>query len=205
MGRAVGIVGDEQAHRDMRGPERFGEFHGGIAADGMADHGDRLGVAAVIADRLIGDRRATRMGVDVGRDAGAVDAPRQFVHAPIDQADQAAEQIGAAVHGRDFFAGARRAEQRRGFAGCDHGRRDHERRNDDGDIFGSNHAVLIFNSGKRKNRRPPRRATSTSTNGRSAGLFFHSKTRAKHARRQVSRKIASRNQASPASCIIFGV
>ena len=39
----------------MRGLESFGKFQGGIAADGMADNGDRLGVAAVIADRLIGD------------------------------------------------------------------------------------------------------------------------------------------------------
>ena len=38
----------------MRGPKRFGELHGGIAADGMTDNGDRLGVAVVIADGLIG-------------------------------------------------------------------------------------------------------------------------------------------------------
>ena len=97
VGGAVGIVGDEQAHRHMRGPERFGEFHCGVAADGMADNGDRLGVAAVIVDRLIGDTAPIEVGADVGRNAAAADALCQFVHAPIDQADQATEQIGAPV------------------------------------------------------------------------------------------------------------
>ena len=53
------VVGDKQADRDMRGVERFGEFHRGIAADGMADHGDRLGIAAVIGDGLGGDAAPT--------------------------------------------------------------------------------------------------------------------------------------------------
>ena len=124
IGGAVGIVGDEQAHRDMRGLERLGKFHGGIAADGMADNGDRLGVAAVIVDGLIGDSTPDQVGVDVGRDAGAADALRQFVHAPIDQADQASEQIGACVR-----FGARRFG-RRGLAGTDKASCDQERCDD---------------------------------------------------------------------------
>jgi hypothetical protein len=39
----------------MRSLEMLGKFHGGIAAYGMADNGDWLGVATVIADCLIGD------------------------------------------------------------------------------------------------------------------------------------------------------
>ena len=53
------------------------------------------------------------MGVDICCDAGAVDALRQFVHAPIDQADQATEKIGAAAR-----FGTRRFG-RRGMAGTD--------------------------------------------------------------------------------------
>ena len=49
MGKAVRVIGNEQAHRDMSGFEALGEFHGGIAAYGMADSGDRLGVATVVA------------------------------------------------------------------------------------------------------------------------------------------------------------
>ena len=83
IGKARGIVGDEQVHRDISGVEISGKCHGGIAADGMADNGDRFGVAAVIADCLIGDYGPHQLGVDVYRDTGPVDALRQFVHAPI--------------------------------------------------------------------------------------------------------------------------
>ena len=75
-GAAVWIVGDKQAHRDMRGPERLGELYRGIAANGMADDRNRLGIAAVIADGLIGDAAPAHMGVGAGRDAAAVDARR---------------------------------------------------------------------------------------------------------------------------------
>ena len=106
MRKAVGIVGDEQAHRDMRSLETLGKFDGGIAAYGVADRGDRLGVAPVIADRLVGDTAPHHVRIDVCRHAGAVDAPRQFVHPPIDKADQAAEQIGAPVRfGRRTLGG----------------------------------------------------------------------------------------------------
>ena len=77
----------------------------------MADDADRRRVAAVIGDGLVGDIAPAQMGADVGRHAAAVDAPRQFVHAPIDRADQAAEQIGASARtGRRFG--------RRGLAGA---------------------------------------------------------------------------------------
>ena len=92
MGKAVRIVSDEQAYRDMRSLEMLGKFHGGIAAYGMADSGDRLGVAAVVADCLIGDTAPHKVGTDVCRYAGAVDALSQLVHAPIDKIDHAAEQ-----------------------------------------------------------------------------------------------------------------
>src|SRR6476619_8341757 len=97
MGKAVRIVSDEQAHRDMCSLEMLGEFDGGIAAYGMADSGDRLGVAAVVADCLIGDTAPHKVGTDVCRDAGVVDTPRQLIHPPIDKVDHAAEQIGETV------------------------------------------------------------------------------------------------------------
>ena len=78
MRKAVGIVGDEQAYRDMRSLETLGKFDGGIAAYGVADSGDRLGVAPVIADRLVGDTAPHQVRIDVCRHAGAVDAPRQL-------------------------------------------------------------------------------------------------------------------------------
>jgi hypothetical protein len=81
----------------MRSLEMLGKFHGGIAAYGMADSGDRLGVAAVVADCLIGDTAPHKVGTDVCRDPGAVDAPRQLIHPPIDKVDHTAKQIGAAV------------------------------------------------------------------------------------------------------------
>ena len=95
----------------MRGVESLGKFQGGITADGMANNGDRLGVAPVIADRLIGDLAPSQMRADICCDAAAVDALRQLIHAPIDEADQAAEKIGAAVR-----FGTRRFG-RRGLAG----------------------------------------------------------------------------------------
>jgi hypothetical protein len=97
MGKAVGIVGNEQVNRDMRSPEALSKFHRGIAAYGMADNGDWLGVAAVVADRLIGDTAPHKVGTDVCRDAGAVDASRQLIHPPINKVDHTAEQIGAPV------------------------------------------------------------------------------------------------------------
>ena len=75
----------------MGGAERFGEFHRGVAADGMTDDGDRLGITAVIVDRLRGDAAPDQMRIDRGGDAGAGDAFCQLVHAPVDQADQATE------------------------------------------------------------------------------------------------------------------
>ena len=68
-----------------------------ITAYRMADDGDRLRVAAVIADCLIGDRGPHQMGTDIRRDTGAVDALRQFVQVPINHGDQPAEQIGASA------------------------------------------------------------------------------------------------------------
>ena len=90
----------------MRSLETLGKFDGGIAAYGVANRGDRLGVAPVIADRLVGDTAPHHVRIDVCRHAGAVDAPREFVHPPIDKADQAAEQIGAPVRfGRRTLGG----------------------------------------------------------------------------------------------------
>ena len=90
----------------MRSLETLGKFDGGIAAYGVANRGDRLGVAPVIADRLVGDTAPHHVRIDVCRHAGAVDAPREFVHPPIDKADQAAEQIGAPVRfGRRSLSG----------------------------------------------------------------------------------------------------
>ena len=97
MGKAVRVIGNEQAHRDMSGFEALGEFHGGIAAYGMADRGDRLGVAAVVADRLVGYRAPHEVGTDVCRYASVVDALGQLVHPPVYNVDHAAEQIGAPV------------------------------------------------------------------------------------------------------------
>ena len=57
---------------------------------------------------------------------------RQFVHAPIDQADQAAEQIGAAVRL------ATRRFRRCGAAGADQASRDQERRDD---VLGLKHVA----------------------------------------------------------------
>ena len=95
MGKAVRVIGNEQAHRDMSGFEALGEFHGGIAAYGMADSGDRLGVAAVVADCLVGYRAPREVGIDVCRYASVVDALGQLVHPPVYNVDHAAEQIGA--------------------------------------------------------------------------------------------------------------
>jgi hypothetical protein len=90
----------------MRSLEMLGKFHGGIAAYGMADNSDRLGVAAVIADCLIADTAPHKVGTDVCRDARAIDAPRQLIHPPIDKVDHAAEQIGASVRfGRRSLGG----------------------------------------------------------------------------------------------------
>jgi hypothetical protein len=63
----------------------------------MADRGDRLRIAAVVADRLIGDTAPRQVGIDVRLQTGAVDAASQFVHPPIDHANQATEQVGASV------------------------------------------------------------------------------------------------------------
>ena len=125
MGKAVRIVGDEQANRDMRSPEALSKFHRGIATYGMADNSDWLGVAAVVADRLIGDTAPHEVGTDVRRDAGAVDALRQLIHPPIDKVDHATEQIGAPVRlGRLSLGGGA------GEACCDQ---------DGGDLSGLNH------------------------------------------------------------------
>ena len=80
-------------------PERLGELNSGITADRMPHNGNRLRVAAVIADRLIGHTTPARVGVVVGRDAAAINALRQFIHAPIDLWDQTVEQISAAANG----------------------------------------------------------------------------------------------------------
>ena len=133
------VIGDEQADRDMRAFERFGELHGGIAADGMADDGDRLGIAAVIGDGLSGDRAPSRIALDIGGDAGAIDALRELIHAPIDHADEATEHISAAVNGgRGLFGASSRDD-----AGRDQGRRDTACGISE-DVFGSNHKLLRF-------------------------------------------------------------
>ena len=68
-----------------------------------------------------------------------VDARRQLVHAPIDQTDQAAEQVGAAME-RHLFGGAgrlgfgRRGEAHYGQVGRQNGCRN------GCDLLGSNHA-----------------------------------------------------------------
>jgi hypothetical protein len=97
VGKAVGIVGNEQTNRDMRSPKALSKFNRGIAAYGMADNGDWLGITAVVADRLIGDTAPHEVGTDVCRDAGVANASRQLIHPPIDKVDHAAEQIGAPV------------------------------------------------------------------------------------------------------------
>ena len=125
MCKAIRIVGDEQAHRDMCSLETLGKFHSCIAAYGMADSGDRLGVATVVADRLIGDTAPHKVGTDVCRYAGAVDALSQLVHAPIDKVDHAAEQIGAPMRlGRPSLGGGT-GEARCDQDGCDGSGSDH--------------------------------------------------------------------------------
>src|SRR5262249_45762451 len=93
-GAAVGIVGDEQAHRHMRRPERESELHGGIAADGMADGRDRLGITAVVGNRLVSDAAPARMSVSAWRNTAAIDALRKLVPPPITGSHLAIEQIG---------------------------------------------------------------------------------------------------------------
>ena len=56
MGKAVRIVGDEQAHWDMRRLETLRKIHGGITTYGMANNGNWFGIAAVVADRLVRHR-----------------------------------------------------------------------------------------------------------------------------------------------------
>src|SRR6516165_12342206 len=128
VGGTVGVVGDEQTHRDMRRLETFGKIHGGVAADGMADRGDRLRVAAVVADRLVRHAAPHQVGIDVCLYAGAVDARGKFVHPPIDQADQTAKQVGAAVRlGGSGLVGGGSGEAR-----CDQ---------DSGNVPDSNHRL----------------------------------------------------------------
>src|SRR5215469_4355647 len=79
------IVGNEQAHRNARGAESLSELNSGIAADRMANYRDRLGIAAIIANRLIGHASPAGMGICARRDAATIDALRQFVHAPINR------------------------------------------------------------------------------------------------------------------------
>jgi hypothetical protein len=54
-----------------------------------------LGVAAIVANRSIRNGAPHHVGIDARHNAAAVDTLRQFVHTPIDQADPAAEQVGA--------------------------------------------------------------------------------------------------------------
>ena len=109
FGDAARIVGDEEVHRNVGGVERLGEGQGGIAPHRMADQDDGLRVAAIVADRLIGDRPPHQIGVDARRDTGALDAIRELVHAArIDEAGDAAEQIGAAARRNVDFLGGRR-------------------------------------------------------------------------------------------------
>ena len=119
----------------------IGELHGGIAADGMTDNGDRLPIVAVTANGLIRYTAPAHVGVSalLGRDAAAVNALRQFVHAPIDRGDQTIKQIGASVNGgRGLFGASSRDE-----AGRDQGRRDTACGISE-DVFGSNHRALRF-------------------------------------------------------------
>src|SRR5262249_44610578 len=58
---AVRIVSDQQAHWDMRRSERLGELNSGITADRMPHNGNRLRVAAVIANRLISHTAPARV------------------------------------------------------------------------------------------------------------------------------------------------
>src|SRR5262249_37593919 len=64
-----------------------------IAADGMADGRDRLGITAVVGNRLISDAAPARMSVSACRNTAAIDALRKLVPPPIHGSDQAIEQI----------------------------------------------------------------------------------------------------------------
>ena len=97
-GTACWIIGNEQADRHTGRTERLREFNGGIAADRMADDSDWLRVPTIIGNGLIGDTAPAGVGVVARRDTAAIDALRQFVHAPIDLRDQPIEQIGASAH-----------------------------------------------------------------------------------------------------------
>jgi len=139
VSKARGIVGDQEAHWDAHRGEAFGKCHGGIAAQGVTDNGNRFGVAAVIVNCLICDPSPYQVGVDGCRDPRAVNALRQFVHAPIKHADKASEEVSASA-GLDRLGSAWRLEPRRGFASTDEAHRDQDSR----DLLGLKHALRVF-------------------------------------------------------------
>src|SRR5215831_8816813 len=90
------IVGYKQAHRDIFGIERAGKRQRRITAHGMANERDWGRIASIILDRLIRSAAPGQIGLYACRDRGLADALGKAVHAArIDQAGDAAEQIGA--------------------------------------------------------------------------------------------------------------
>src|SRR5439155_25921929 len=78
----------------------------GITPHGMAYEGNRFWIAAVVEDRLVGNAAPHQIGINARRYAGAIDPPRQLVHAARkDEARYAAEQVGTSARRGHLLGG----------------------------------------------------------------------------------------------------